>query len=368
MNLKNIPRETILKPLQAVVGIVERRQTLPILANVLIEATPNGLAATATDLELQITARSEFDAPESGPAVTVSARKLVDILRALPEESSISLEVRDGKLAVKAGKSRFSLQTLPAADYPRLQMNEGGARRVELAQGVFKSALRLVEFAMAQQDIRFYLNGMLLEVEENSVTCVATDGHRLSYATVPAKVSGARQEVIVPRKTVLELAKLLSDKDDPVEIDLLAHQVRFAFGAVELTSKVIDGKFPDYQRVIPSTHSKRVVLDRQQFLSMLQRVAILSNERFRGVRLSLEAGMLRITCTNNEQEEAHEELEVSYDGPTVETGFNINYLLDVMSTVAASEVMLSLQDANSSALVTIPERNDFKYVVMPMRI
>lgn len=368
MNLKNLPRDAILKPLQAVAGIVERRQTLPILANVLFEHSKDGLLTLATDLELQISARTALEGGGEPQAITVAARKLLDILRALPESSTVSLEAKDGKLAVKAGKSRFSLQTLPAADYPRLHMNAEQLQRFSVSQRQLKATLRLVEFAMAQQDIRFYLNGMLLVLDGSTLSCVATDGHRLSYASLPVEGQFAHQEIIVPRKTVLELSKLLAESDDPVDIAILANQVRFAFGTVELTSKVIDGKFPDYNRVIPTAHQKHVTLDRLSFLGTLQRAAILSNERFRGVRLSLAPGLLKVVCTNNEQEEAEEEIEVTYDGAPVDIGFNINYLLDVASTLSASEMTLSLQDASASALFTLPGRSDFKYVVMPMRI
>ncbi len=367
MNLKNIARDTILKPLTAVAGIVERRQSLPILANVLFEQHGSSLTTLATDLELQISARTETQAGAE-QAITVSARKLLDILRALPETAELSFETKDNRLILKAGRSRFSLQTLPATDYPRLTMSTEQLQSFSVPQSLLKSTLRLVEFAMAQQDIRFYLNGMLLVLDGSSLSCVATDGHRLAYASMPIEGSFARQEIIVPRKTVLELSKLLLDSDEPVSIDLLAHQVRFRFAAIELTSKVIDGKFPDYNRVIPTSHGKIVTMDRQQFLATLQRAAILSNERFRGVRLSLATDMLKLACTNNEQEEAEEEIEVNYQGDAVEIGFNINYLLDVASTLSSSELTLALQDTSSSALFTVPGRQDFKYVVMPMRI
>ncbi len=367
MQLKSIPRDLVLKPLSAVSGIVERRQTLPILANVLLEHKGTKLTTIATDLELQISASVEVE--QAGEqAITVAARKLQDLLRALPEASTLSLDAKDGKMAVKAAKSRFSLQTLPAADYPRLTMSQEKLQSFSVPQKLLKSTLRLVEFAMAQQDIRFYLNGMLFVLEKDHLVCVATDGHRLSYATMPVEGDFSKQEIIVPRKTIMELSKLLADTDEPIRIDILANQVRFSFGNVELTSKVIDGKFPDYNRVIPTAHTKHVTIDRTLLLQTLQRAAILSNERFRGVRLALSPQTLKIACTNNEQEEADEELEVAYDGGAVDIGFNINYLLDALATVGSTEVTLSLQDSAASALFTMPGRTDFKYVVMPMRI
>ena len=367
MQFKNIPRDLVLKPLQAVSGIVERRQTLPILANVLFEHKGNTLSTIATDLELQITAKVEV--PDEGDqSITVAARKLQDLLRALPDTSSVSIDAKDGKMAVKAGKSRFNLQTLPAADYPRLTMSQEQLQSFSLSQKLLKATLRLVEFAMAQQDIRFYLNGMLFVLEKDQLVCVATDGHRLSYAVIPVEGNFAKQEIIVPRKTVTELSKLLADSDEPIKIDILANQVRFSFGNIELTSKVIDGKFPDYHRVIPTAHTKLVTMDRLLLLHTLQRAAILSNERFRGVRVALAPGMLKIACTNNEQEEAEEEIEVAYDGGPVDIGFNINYLLDALATLSSSEITLALQDSAASVLFTVPGRTDFKYVVMPMRI
>jgi DNA polymerase III subunit beta len=367
MQLKNISRDLVLKPLQAVSGIVERRQTLPILANVLLEHRGNQLTAVATDLELQISATVTVE-QTGDQSITVAARKLQDLLRALPDASTVSLDAKEGKMTVKAAKSRFSLQTLPAADYPRLTMSQEQLQSFSLPQKLLKSTLRLVEFAMAQQDIRFYLNGMLFVLEKNQLICVATDGHRLSYASMPIEGNFAKQEIIVPRKTVMELSKLLADTDEPLKVDILANQVRFSFGSIELTSKVIDGKFPDYNRVIPSAHTKLITIERALLLQTLQRAAILSNERFRGVRIGVAPAVLKIACTNNEQEEAEEEIEIAYDGGSMEIGFNINYLLDALATVNSTEVTLALQDSSASALFTVPGRTDFKYVVMPMRI
>ena len=349
MQLKQIARDALLRPLQAVSGIVERRHTLPILANVLLEQKDGKLHVTATDLEMQITAVSDLPGKDA-QATTVGARKLQDLLRALPDDAQVTIDATGGKMSVRAGRSRFNLQTLT------------------LPQGDFRRLLKLAEFAMAQQDIRYYLNGMLLVVDGATLQAVATDGHRLSWASLAIGGSYTRQEVILPRKTVLELSKLLEDNDSPLVIDILANQARFRFGNVELVSKVVDGKFPDYNRVIPAGHTKQIELDRATLLSALQRAAILSNEKFRGVRLVLGPEQLRIVCTNSEQEEAEEELPVDYAGEGLDIGFNITYLLDVLSNVASDRVFFAFGDANSSALVTLPERDDYKYVVMPMRI
>jgi DNA polymerase-3 subunit beta len=367
MQLKQVPREALLKPLQAVSGIVERRQTLPILANVLLEQRDGRLFVTATDLEMQITANSEL-ASKQDQAVTVGARKLQDLLRALPEEAAITVDTAAGKMTVRAGRSRFNLQTLPAGDYPRIALSQEQLQTITLPQRDFRGLLKLAEFAMAQQDIRYYLNGMLLVIDKGSLQAVATDGHRLSYASIAVPGNYSRQEVILPRKTVLELGKLLEDIDAELTIDVLTNQVRFRFSNIELVSKVVDGKFPDYNRVIPSGHPKQLELSRAELLQALQRAAILSNEKFRGVRLVLATDQLKIICTNSEQEEAEEEIEVAYKGEALDIGFNITYLLDVLHNLVAEHVVLALGDANSSALITMPERSDYKYVVMPMRI
>jgi len=280
----------------------------------------------------------------------------------------LNVDTAAGKMTVRAGRSRFNLQTLPAADYPRIGLAQEQLQTISLPQRDFRGLLKLAEFAMAQQDIRYYLNGMLLVIDKGSLQAVATDGHRLSYASLVVPGDYSRQEVILPRKTVLELGKLLEDSEAEVTIDVLANQVRFRFSNIELVSKVVDGKFPDYNRVIPSGHSKQLDLSRTELLQALQRAAILSNEKFRGVRLVLGSDQLKIICTNSEQEEAEEELEVGYKGEALDIGFNITYLLDVLHNLAADQVVLALGDANSSALITMRERNDYKYVVMPMRI
>jgi DNA polymerase-3 subunit beta len=367
MQLKQIARDSLLKPLQAVSGIVERRHTLPILANVLLEQRDGHLYVTATDLEMQITAHSTLSGKE-GQATTVGARKLQDLLRALPDDATLNIDVTSSKMTVRAGRSRFNLQTLPAADYPRISLGTEQLQTLSLPQRDLRKLLKLAEFAMAQQDIRYYLNGMLVVIDKGTLQAVATDGHRLSWASLAVTGDFARQEVILPRKTVLELGKLLDDSDDPVTLDILANQVRFRFANVELVSKVVDGKFPDFNRVIPVGHTKLVELDRVVALAALQRAAILSNEKFRGVRVVLGTDQMKIICTNSEQEEAEEELEVAYKGDPLDIGFNVTYLLDALQNVAVDKVNFAFGDANSSALVTMPDRDDYKYVVMPMRI
>src|SRR2546429_3102999 len=362
-------RNNILDPLSAVSGIIERRHTLPILSNVLIERTAQAVSFLATDIEIQITARSALMAGGDARAVTVGARKLVDILRALPEDTEVTLQQQDKRLLVKAGKSRFTLQTLPAEDFPRLAKPAGEVARFSLGQKALRRLLGLVQYAMAQQDIRYYLNGLLMVVEERQLKMVATDGHRLAYAS--REVGGKnlpKQEVILPRKTIIELSKLLEDSDDSVAIELSSAQAKFKFGNVVLVSKLVDGKFPDYGRVIPQNHPKKLKLERIALLQALQRAAILTSDKFRGVRWVLGDGSLKISCSNTEQEEAQEELDVPYKGETLDIGFNVGYLVDVLNNLDVAEVECGLGDANSSVLFTLPGRNDFKYVVMPMRI
>jgi len=360
-------RDDLLGPLQCVSGIVEKRHTLPILSNVLIEKAGATMTLLATDIEIQIKTTVAASGGDDA-AITVGARKLQDILRALPEASEVSLLVEDKRLQVRAGKSRFNLQTLAAADYPRMATADDLHIGFEIAQRQLKRLLALVQYAMAQQDIRYYLNGLLLVVSGSELQVVATDGHRLALASADIGGSHPRTEVILPRKTVIELSRLLADSDDGVDVRLGGNQVTFRFGAVELVSKLIDGKFPDYERVVPHHHPTTLRLGRVALLQCLLRAAILTNEKFRGVRLVLGDGSLKILSTNAEQEEAQEEMEIDYGGDALDVGFNVNYLVDVLNNVSVDEVECHLHDGNSSALFTLPGNDRFKYVVMPMRI
>ena len=368
MILVKAKRDDLLGPLSAVSGIIERRHTLPILSNVLIERGAGALSFLATDIEIQITSRGTMEPSAEARSLTVGARKLVDILRALPESAEVTLQQQDKRLVVRAGKSKFVLQTLPAEDFPRLAKPAGDVAGFSLQQKEFRRLLGLVQYSMAQQDIRYYLNGLLMVVEDRTLKLVATDGHRLAFASMALDAKLPRQEVIVPRKTVLELAKLLSDSDAAVRIELSSTQASFSFGTVELVSKLVDGKFPDYTRVIPVGHKNQLSIGREVLRQALMRAAILSNEKFRGVRWVLTDGSLKIVSSNTEQEEAEEVIEVEYKGDALDIGFNVNYLLDVLNNVSGSEVECRFGDAASSALLSFPSEADFKYVVMPMRI
>ena len=361
-------RDTLLAPLQSVSGIVERRHTLPILSNVLLEKQGDKLTLLATDIEIQITTSTVGAGGDGDGAVTVGARKLQEILRSLPEKTEVSLVLEDKRLQVRAGKSKFSLQTLPADDFPRMTITDGETKEFQLSQKAFRQLLGKTQYSMAAQDVRYYLNGLMLLVEGKELRAVATDGHRLAYASVEIEADLPRQELILPRKTVLELNRLLIDSDDALKITLTANQIRFAFGSVVLVSKLIDGKFPDYERVVPATLRNHMTVGRQALMQAMTRAAILTNEKFRGVRVVLSENSLKLIAANAEQEEAQDEIEVNYQGEAIDVGFNVGYLLDVLNNISAEEVQWSFNDANSSALISIPGNDRFKYVVMPMRI
>ena len=364
-------RDTLLKPLQTVTGIVERRQTLPILSNVLIQQNEEKTSFLTTDLEIQIKTVTTKDlAAKLDFALTVSAKKFQDILRSLSADAEITLTRKDDHLQVKSGKSAFNLQILPAEDFPEVVEASESDATITLKQNELKNLLHQVQFAVAQQDIRYYLNGLLLLTEDKQLISVGTDGHRLAYIAAALDMAQKKQEVILPRKAVFELSKLLEDNEDPVKIEYFQNKVRFSFSDIILTSKIIDGKFPDYNRVIPLNNNKLFEIDRLTFLQALQRVSILSNqsEKFRGVRLIVSKDTLRIICKNNEQEEAEEELEINYNEELVDISLNITYLLDLLNNVNSETVQCAFENSNSSVLITIPGNKEFKYIVMPMRI
>ncbi len=359
-------RDVLLKPLQAVIGVVERRQTMPILSNVLLVAREGVLSVTATDLEVELVATAGVTV-DAGGEITVSGRKLLDICRALPDGSDIDISLSGEKLVVRAGRSKFSLATLPAAEFPSVEDIKAG-QTIQVSQAVLGRLIEKTHFSMAQQDVRYYLNGMLLETSGKFLRAVATDGHRL--ALCEAEIDGAsfeEQQVIVPRKGVLELQRLMDGEGD-LNIELGANHVRIQLQDIRFTSKLIDGRFPEYDRVIPKESSNELKADKALFRGALQRTAILSNEKYRGIRLVIRDSGVVIQAHNPEQEEAEEELEVAYSGEDIEIGFNVNYLLDALGAVEGEEVTLSVLDSNSSCLIRQPGRDDGKFVVMPMRL
>ena len=366
MFIQKIEKEALLKPLQVVVGVVERKQTMPILSNILIEKENGKIRLTATDLEIQITNIIETD-DDSSAAITVGGKKLQDILRILPDQSKISIEVKENKAQIKSNKSRFNLQTLPAQDFPKLSNQLQNTNKITLSQNALKSLLGSIQYAMAQQDMRYYLNGVLLGVEGNKLKAVATDGHRLAYNAITIEADLAKQEIIIPRKAVMELAKLLADDDSAIELEFSDQQLKTSFSGIQLITKLIEGKFPDYQRVIPD-YSNHLSMNRTLVQQALQRAAILSNEKFRGVRFVLTEKNLSVISSNSEQEEAQVEIETDYHGEAIDIGFNVNYLLDGLNSINSEQAIFSFGSPNSSILITSPDNQEFRYVVMPMRI
>ncbi len=365
----SVSREALLTPLQLVAGVVERRQTLPVLANVLLVLEDNTLSLTGTDLEVEIIARLPLDAAEDAGEITVPAKKLVDICRSLPDGVDIELTVQDDqKMIVKSGRSRFTLATLPANDFPSTEKSDGDLQ-FSCSQFLIKRLIDRTSFAMAQQDVRYYLNGMLWEVENNSLRCVATDGHRLAMCVKSLDIDvPEKTQAILPRKGVIELSRLLSDQESQVSLTLGSHHIRVETPDYTFTSKLVDGKFPDYERVLPKGGNNIVMGNRTDLKQAFARTAILSNEKYRGVRLSFNEGLLNIVANNPEQEEAEEQVVIDYQGDEIEIGFNVSYLQDVTNVLDTENIKITLSDANSSALLEEPETGDSVYVVMPMRL
>ncbi|MDD2720550.1 MAG: DNA polymerase III subunit beta [Gallionella sp.] len=366
MFIQSIEKEALLKPLQIVVGVVERKQTMPILSNILIEKELGIVKFTATDLEIQISTNIETE-DTSNSSVTLAGKKLLDILRILPDQSSVTIDVKESRAQIKSGKSRFNLQTLPAQDFPKLNNQIENSSSVTIPQKLLKALFSSIQYAMAQQDVRYYLNGVLLGVDGNKLFAVATDGHRLAYNATRIHADFPKQEIIIPRKAVMELAKLLTDDDGDIEIIFSEQQLKANFSGIQLSTKLIEGKFPDYDRVIPS-YTNHLNINRLVVQQALQRAAILSNEKFRGVRFVLTERNLSVISSNSEQEEAQIEIETDYHGDALDIGFNVNYLLEGLNSVNSEQVIFSFGSPNSSILITSPENQEFRYVVMPMRI
>ncbi|MGH8297608.1 MAG: DNA polymerase III subunit beta, partial [Steroidobacteraceae bacterium] len=344
-------REDLLAPLQSVIGVVERRQTMPVLANVLLSARDSRLAITGTDLEVELVAATRVGLEQPGD-ITVPGRKLLDIFRALPDGVSITLSTEGERVIVRAGRSRFTLSTLPAAEFPVIE-EISASQTLSLPQGDFRRLIDKTHFSMAQQDVRYYLNGLLLETQESALRAVATDGHRLALSEMALSSPGRAGQVIVPRKGVLELQRILGTEGN-VELAIGQNHVRAQIGDIRFSSKLIDGRFPEYARVIPNNPPKTVLADRELLRQALQRTAILSNEKYRGIRLGVRTDLVTIQAHNPEQEEAEDQVEVVYAGDEVEIGFNANYLLDALSAIEGDKVEIGLIDSNSSCLIHAP--------------
>ena len=362
-----IQREDFLKPLQQVIGVVERRQTLPVLGNVLINASKKQIKLTATDLEVELQAQVTVPVTETGD-ITLPARKLLDICRTLPEEAQLDISVKKDRALVRSGKSRFTLSTLPATEFPVIDKIKS-AKRITLPQNKLHELIERTAFSMAQQDVRYYLNGLMLEPVNGILRAVATDGHRLAMCEIEADTGDSNgEQVIVPRKGVQELHRLLEDNDEPVTVEVGSNHIRITTGELRFTSKLIDGRFPDYTRVIPKNADKQLLVNRDLLRQALTRTSILSNEKYRGIRLDVSENNIKIQAHNPEQEEAIEEIDATYSEEDLVVGFNVTYILDVLNVLESSEVAVSLSDANSSALINQPGTDDCRYVVMPMRL
>ncbi len=363
----SIQREALLKPLQQVIGVVERRQTLPVLGNILLSASKKLIRLTATDLEVELQAQTAVAVTETGD-ITLPARKLLDICRTLPPESELDLSVKKERCLVRSGKSRFTLSTLPATEFPVIDKLKS-PHKFSLPESDLHELIERTAFAMAQQDVRYYLNGLMLEPAQNILRAVATDGHCLALCELAGEVGdGGKVQVIVPRKGIQELHRLLVQDESAVAIEIGTNHIRITTSEVRFTSKLIDGSFPDYQRVLPKNADKRLLINTDMLRQALTRTSILSNEKYRGIRLEVSKNNVKIQSHNNEQEEAVEEISAKYDGDSVTIGFNVTYLLDVLGVIETDEVEILLSDANSSALIKSPGSENCRYVVMPMRL
>ncbi|MBT3531516.1 MAG: DNA polymerase III subunit beta [Gammaproteobacteria bacterium] len=363
-----ISREALLKPLQMVSGVVERRQTLPVLSNVLMVLDGSELSLTGTDLEVELIGRVPVDQAHEAGAVTVPARKLLDICKSLADDANVEFSLSDNKLTLKSGRSRYTLTTLPASEFPSVD-EEPDTFSLSISQAKLHELLESTSFAMAQQDVRYYLNGMLFEVAPDFLRVVATDGHRLAMETLNMdNPINDVQQLILPRKGILELSRLLGDEQGEITLTFGQNHIRAKVPAVTFTSKLVDGKFPDYNRVLPKGGNKVLIGECQELRQAFSRAAILSNEKYRGVRVMLSNGELKILANNPEQEEAEEVVSVEYEGDSLEIGFNVSYLIDVLSTLSSKKARITLSDPNSSALIEAEEGSDALYVVMPMRL
>ncbi|WP_293711840.1 MULTISPECIES: DNA polymerase III subunit beta [unclassified Stenotrophomonas] len=361
-----LQREAFLKPLAQVVNVVERRQTLPVLANFLVQVQGGQLSLTGTDLEVEMVSRIAVEDAQDGET-TIPARKLFEIIRALPDGSRITVSQTGEKITVQAGRSRFTLATLPANDFPSVDEVEA-TERVAVAESALKELIERTAFAMAQQDVRYYLNGLLFDLRDKTLRCVATDGHRLALCETELENGTGKRQIIVPRKGVTELQRLLEGGDREVELEVGRSHVRVKRDDVTFTSKLIDGRFPDYEAVIPIGADREVKVERETLRASLQRAAILSNEKYRGVRVEVTPGQLKISAHNPEQEEAQEEIEADTQVSDLAIGFNVNYLLDALSALRDEHVVIQLRDSNSSALVREASSEKSRHVVMPLRL
>lgn len=362
-----ISREVLLQPLSQVIGVVERRQTLPVLANFMLAARDGRLTVTGTDMEVELISSVPADISQDGE-ITVPARKLVDIVKALPDGANINFSVSDDKAILSAGRSRFTLSTLPASEFPATDQVET-LENISVAEAALKKMMDKTSFAMANQDVRYYLNGLLFDFNGQQLRAIATDGHRLAICDLESSVdiAGDRQ-LIVPRKGVMELTRMLSGDENEVTLAIGRNHIRLVKGDTTFTSKLIDGRFPDYKAVVPVGADKQMLVDKATFINALQRAAILSNEKYKGVKLEASGSTIKIIAHNPLHEEAVEEIEAELNFDRLAVGFNVTYLLDALMAIDTEQVSLELKDANSSCLVSAPDSDVNRHVVMPLKL
>lgn len=366
----SLNRELLLKPLLLVSGAVERKSTLPILSNVLIDVSGQSLTLIATDLELEMVSYSDIDNQGHDGKITIPARKLLDICKSLPDGSMLTFESSDDNetIIIKSGRSKYSLSSLPANDFPNIEEWQGDVE-FTLAKAELLRLIESTHFSMANQDVRYYLNGMSIETEGNEIRSVATDGHRLAICKiVNAQLSLPMRQVIIPRKGILEIIRLLDPVDEEIKVFLGSNHIRIVDSTFSFTSKLVDGRFPDYRRVLPRNGDKVFETNKDNLRTVLSRASILSNEKFKGVRLNFEKTELKITANNPEQEQAEEVIEIDFPYDALEIGFNVSYVLDVLNAIKDESVKFTLADANSSVVIEGSSSGEATYVVMPMRL
>lgn len=362
-----IAREQLLKPLTLVSGAVERRHTLAVLSNVLLEVSANSLKMTATDLEVELISFAAIEGEVTPGVTTVPAKKFLDICKGLQDGAEIKIEVEGERMIIRSGRSRFTLSTLPADDFPNIDNWHGDIEFV-LPQHLLRSVIESTQFSMANQDVRYYLNGMLFEIENDILKTVATDGHRLAVSSRPIDAQQSSKKIIVPRKGVVELLRLIEATDEPVTVQIGDSHLRANIMNAVFTTKLVDGRFPDYQRVLPRGGDKVIITSRLELKQALARASILSNEKFRGVRFNFSANELKITANNPEQEESQEIVDLEYSFDDLEIGFNVSYVLDALNALKSEQIKMTLGDANSSGLIEAADSSESMYVVMPMRL
>ncbi|AWD32149.1 DNA polymerase III subunit beta [Candidatus Kinetoplastibacterium sorsogonicusi] len=370
MQIVSVNRDYLLKAILKVTGVVDKRQSIPILSNILLLKENKNLSILATDLEIQVTVFTKFGYSDSNCYITLSARKLLEILKSLPCDNNVSLSLlSENRLSIISGKSKFSLQTLPYKDFPVINQLEQFDIFVKISQKNLFDLINTTYFAMAHQDVRFYLNGLLLVFDKNIIKAVATDGHRLAFNSMKIDYQGEYREVIIPRKNIIELIRLLNNMDDDINIDVGFNQIKFSFSDIEIISKLVDGKFPDFNKVIPNHHKRVFSIKRDVFHGSLMRVSIMTNDKFKGILINLKKNLMSISSNNANHEEALEEIDIEYEYENLNIGFNVNYLLDVINNIKSNTLIFSIgNDNNSSALIRFQDHENFKYVVMPMRI